>query len=107
MNVQYFVQFVKKRLVRLLFWYLLLYQLQLFHFSQKPKNLYTNLVAVTIKHPEEYLEMDNVIYTWLNRMVTRRIPFIDVVEANIELTVISPAQFTQALVKAYSPWISH
>lgn len=76
------------------------------HFPAKPKNIYTDLSAITIKHPEEYLEMDNVVYTWLNRIVTRRISFIDVIEANIELTVISPTRFTDKIVQAYSGWVT-
>jgi hypothetical protein len=76
------------------------------HFTQNPKNLFLNQAAVTIKHPEEYMEMDNVIYTWLNRIVTKRISFTDIVAVNTELTVIFPAQFTEKVVQAYSGWIT-
>lgn len=59
------------------------------HFRTKPKNISSNLVAITVRfNKEEYLQIPNVIYTLLGALARQRINIIEIVSTFTEISFI-------------------
>lgn len=59
------------------------------HFSVKPKGLYDNLVAITIRFKgEDYIEEPNIIFTLVSAIASKRINLIEIVSTYTEISFI-------------------
>lgn len=59
------------------------------HFFEKPKGIYNNLVAVTIRFKEEgYIEEPNMIFTLVSALASKRINLIEIVSTFTEISFI-------------------
>lgn len=58
-------------------------------FNTKPKGIYTDLVAITIRFDEsKYIEVPNMIYTLVASIATKRINLIEIVSTFTEISFI-------------------
>lgn len=65
-------------------------------FKSKPKSLLNDLIGITIKFPEEYLEVPNVIYSYLSKLAVRRINLIEVISTYSEITFIMNKKYLKS-----------
>ena len=57
-------------------------------FEDEPKSFLDNLMGVTIKFPEKYLKIPNILYTFITKIATKRINLIEVISTHSEITFI-------------------
>lgn len=57
-------------------------------FETKPKAAYTDLVGITVRFSEKYLQQPNTIYAILSMLAVKRINVIEIVSTYTELTVL-------------------
>lgn len=71
------------------------------YFKIKPKGIYKNLAAVTVRIIEEdYIEVPNVVYTLMNSLAKKRINIIEVVSTFTEMTFIVREKDVDATIEA-------
>ena len=59
------------------------------HFSTKPKGVYNNLVAITVRFIEQdYIETPNMIYTLVSALASKRINIIEIISTFTEISFI-------------------
>jgi len=56
--------------------------------SQKPKAIINNLVGLTVRYGDRYIEEPNVIYTLLKGIAVKRINIVEIISTYTELTFI-------------------
>ena len=57
-------------------------------FEAEPKSSLDNLMGVTIKFPEKYLEIPNILYTFIAKLAAKRINLVEVISTHSEITFI-------------------
>lgn len=57
-------------------------------FETEPKAAYTDLVGITVRFSEKYLQQPNTIYAILSMLAVKRINVIEIVSTYTELTVL-------------------
>lgn len=70
--------------------------------SQAPKALFEDLLGVTVRFDETYLQVPNTIHFLLGRLAVRQINVLEIVSTLTELTFIVRRQDSDAVVKAFS-----
>lgn len=55
---------------------------------QKPKAIYRDLVGITIRFDKRYIEIPNVIYTFIRTLALKKINIIEVVSTYTEITFL-------------------
>jgi|SRR5579859_376832 len=63
-------------------------EITLEYFDSKPKALFKDLVGVTVKFSERYIQQPNVIYTILSLLAAKRVNIVEIVSTYTELTVV-------------------
>jgi aspartokinase len=71
-------------------------------FLDRTKSKYSDLVAITIRFPDEYLSVPNVIYSLVSLLATRRINLIEIVSTYTELSFIIKKEDMSRAIEALS-----
>lgn len=70
------------------------------HFDDKPKKVFENMVCITARFGEEYLEVNNIIFSIIRALAIKRINIIEIVSTYTELSVIVSQEDMQSTLEA-------
>ena len=76
------------------------------HFKTPPKQMFSELVGVSMRFSETYLSEPNVIYTLLSFLAVKRINLIEIISTYTELTVVIEQKQMQLALLALNQFLT-